>query len=371
MKNLLLVKAADICYGGVSVLFYQLLELMDREQLHVDLYTYGGVEAQELYRQYCDLGVNVILGGHPKYHAREVAADLNRLMRDTKYDIVHCNTGQLEMTAITMSVAFLHRVPLRIAHSHTTNLSGVQRYGKRARLYQNTIALLSNCRLGCSEAALEHLFGQRGARKASVLKNGIDSAKYVYDPALRRAVRERLHIPPDAVVVGHVGRFAPQKNHDFLLDVFAEVLRREPRAHLLLVGDGNLLPACREKAGRLGVDSQVTFAGASDRAWEYYQAMDAFLFPSICEGLGIVAVEAQACGLPVVCADTVPPEAQVTAAFEQLSLQESPAHWSEVILSAAKSNSVRSDRSPEIRAAGYDISDSAAQLSRIYLGANQ
>ena len=99
--------------------------------------------------------------------------------------------------------------------------------------------------------------------------------------------------------------------------------------------------------------------------------MDVFLFPSVCEGLGIVAIEAQTCGLPVVCADTVPPEAQVTADFLQLSLQESPARWSEAILAAAEANTARVDRSPETRAAGYDISDSVEQLGRIYRGAYQ
>ena len=371
MKRVLLVKGADICYGGVSVLLYQLMKAMDRSELQVDLYTYGGIDAKDLYDQYCDIGVIIILGGHPDYNPKEIAADLNRLLRETRYDAVHSNTGRLQMTAVAMGVAFLHRVPLRIAHSHNTNPSGNTHYGVRSRLYQAANTLLSNCKLGCSVAASEHLFGKRGARRSSVLKNAIDTPKYIYDPALKRAMRERLGIPQDALVVGHVGRFAPQKNHDFLLDVFAEVLQREPRAHLMLVGSGNLLEQCQEKAERLGIAPHVTFAGTSTSVWEFYQAMDVFVFPSTYEGLGIVAVEAQACGLPVVCADTVPPEAQVTAAFEQLSLQDPPARWSEAVLAAAGANTDRGDCSEQVRAAGYDIGDSAERLRRIYLGARK
>ena len=97
MKRVLLVKGADICYGGVSVLLYQLMKAMDRSELQVDLYTYGGIDAKDLYDQYCDIGVNIILGGHPDYNPKEIAADLNRLLRETRYDAVHSNTGRLQM----------------------------------------------------------------------------------------------------------------------------------------------------------------------------------------------------------------------------------------------------------------------------------
>lgn len=369
MKHILIVVWGGVHVGGVQKLLLDLLSRMDRRELDVDLYGFGTVESEEMLRGFSGLGVRALLGGQDAFRALYVASDLRRIMNEKRYDVVHCNTGGLELTAITMLAAWMHRVPVRIAHAHGAK-SFDRPYIRRERLYQWINRCCSVKRLACSRAAAEHLFGKSGANSAVLIQNGIDTEKFRFDAAVRGQVR-RIYGLEDALVVGHVGRFDRLKNHAFLLDVFAEVLRREQSARLLLVGDGALLSACREKAARLGVDAKVIFAGTSDRVWELYQAMDVFAFPSVSEGLGIAAIEAQACGLPVVCADAVPPEAQVTAAFEQLSLRDPPARWSEAVLAAAKANTDRSDCSEQVRAAGYDISSSAERLCRIYHGARK
>lgn len=301
---------------------------------------------------------------HDAYQPRKIASDLHQIMKKKRYDVVHCNTGGLELTAITMSAAFLHGVPVRIAHSHNAKPND-HPYSRRERLYQFVNRTASTVRLCCSNAAAEHLFGRNGAKRAVVLKNGIEMRKYRYDLALRDKIRAELGLE-NALVIGNIGRFERQKNHGFLLDVFAEVKKKRDNAVLLLIGTGSLMPDMQEKAELLGLSESVCFLGSTDRVHEYLQAMDVFVFPPLYEGLGIVAIEAQAADLPVICSDAVPQEARVTSRFQSVSLKEPAEKWRDVILNEAEHCLPRTDRTEEIRASGYDIPSSADSLFQFY-----
>lgn len=367
MRRILLVKWGGIeLWGGITVLLMNLLRHMERQDLDVDLYVFGKIKAEEIRQRFSELGVHIICGDHDPYDPREIASDLHAIMKQKRYDVVHCNTGGLELTAITMLTAWMHRVPVRIAHSHNSK-PDEHPYSRRERLYQRINRSLSTVRLCCSEAAGEHLFGRAGAKRSAVLKNGIEPEQYRYDAAVREELRRELGVQ-DAFVLGHVGRFERQKNHAFLLDVFAAVHAKRENAVLLLIGVGSLMQEMQEKAVRLGLEGSVLFLGSTDRVSDYLQAMDAFVFPPIYEGLGIAAIEAQAADLSVICADTVPREARVTSRFVPVSLQCSADRWSDVILQEAESRQPRVDRTAELRAAGYDINSSAERLFRIYQG---
>jgi glycosyltransferase involved in cell wall biosynthesis len=124
-----------------------------------------------------------------------------------------------------------------------------------------------------------------------------------------------------------------QKNHAFLLDIAAEVVRREPGAGFLLVGDGPLRQDIEAAARRLNLDGCVLFAGVrADVPRLMLGAMDVFLFPSIYEGLPLSLVEAQAAGLPCVCSDAVATEAVAGPMVRRLSLSQSPEAWADAVL---------------------------------------
>jgi glycosyltransferase involved in cell wall biosynthesis len=167
----------------------------------------------------------------------------------------------------------------------------------------------------------------------------------------------------DHFVVGHVGRFEEQKNHSFLLDVFSELHRQNSEAVLLLAGDGELRKAMEQKAKRLGIADAVRFLGIYANVSELYQAMDVFVLPSLFEGLGIVAIEAQCAGLPVVASDQVPSEANITQNVEYLPLQFPAQKWAIQILQ--KQNLGRLDMSAKIREAGYDITAEAVRVEKL------
>ena len=200
-----------------------------------------------------------------------------------------------------------------------------------------------------------------------IVNNAIDAVAYAYDPAKRIEMRQKLGLR-DELVVGHVGRFNPQKNHLFLLDIFAVLLKKEPNAALLLIGGGEDMPKIQAKAQTLGIEEHVRFLGIRSDVADLMQAMDVFVFPSLYEGLPVTMVEAQAAGLPCLISDKVPSECILTNGLvDVLPLSAEPETWAAKILE--KRNLPRSDRRSEIAAHGFDITTEAVKLQKFYLEA--
>ena len=171
-----------------------------------------------------------------------------------------------------------------------------------------------------------------------------------------------LGLPADALVVGHVGRFDPQKNPRFLVEIF-EIMPEAAR--LLLVGDGGLRPDVEQQAEALGIRDRILFTGVRTDVDRLLQAMDVFLMPSLFEGLPVSLVEAKAAGLPCLISDKVPIECKKTELVTQIPLDASPAEWAEAVLSAAEAP--RGDTLSRIREAGFDIRANAEWLQNYYL----
>lgn len=178
-------------------------------------------------------------------------------------------------------------------------------------------------------------------------------------------MRDELKISKSDFVIGHVGRFAPPKNHPFLIDVFKSVHDKNRNSKLLLVGTGNGQSNIREKVDNLGLSDSVIFLGNRGDVNRILQAMDVFLFPSLYEGLGIAALEAQASGLPCIISDGVPSECKVTDLAESLDLNLPIDKWANAVLE--KQSAIRKNTYQEIKNAGYDIEQNAKQLENFYI----
>lgn len=176
-------------------------------------------------------------------------------------------------------------------------------------------------------------------------------------------MREKLGIEGKKVI-GHVGRFNPQKNHEFLIDIFNEVYKKNKNVVLLLVGDGYLKEKIEDKVKKLQLEDSVRFLGVREDIPELMQAMDLFLFPSQFEGLAVVMVEAQAAGLKVITSTGVTTESNITNNVNFIDLNKGPQYWADIVIN---SDFRRKDYTKQIINKGYDSSNNVKWLSNFYM----
>ena len=283
-----------------------------------------------------------------------------------EYPIVH---GHLGSTAsIYLSVAKKYGA-YAIAHSHSSGTD----HSLHANLYQimsyNT-RNVADYFFACAEAAGKERFGSKvvSGDHYAVLNNAIDVNRFSYNPSVRNAVRDELGIGQIQLVVGHIGRYTKEKNHEFILKIFSELKKMDSNARLLMVGDGTLRTHIMQMAEQASLSSDVIFTGVRSDVERLVQAMDVFVLPSLYEGLPVTMVEAQTAGLPCIISDKVPSECILTEGLvDIMTLSASPEAWAEKIL--AKRAIPRTDRRAEVAAHGFDITTEAVKLQEFYLKA--
>ncbi len=352
-------------YGGMETLIMNVYRKIDRSKVQFDFmvhYREPGAYDDEIRR----LGGNIYVmpSTVPQNYFKYKKALKQFFIQHPEYKIIH---GHLHSTAF-----LYHKMAKKygkanccITHAHNDgydhNLKGEIAYRTSLWAQKRTDVFF-----GCSEAACAFFFPQAiKTRPMTIIKNGIDSEKYIYNPHIRDTVREELGIK-NQFVVGHVGRFFPQKNHEYLLQIFQAVCVKMPNSRLLLVGDGYLKEVIEKKCAAMGLKEQVLFLGTRPDVNRILQAADVFVLPSLYEGLGIVLIEAQAAGLPsFTSADVVPQDAKVSQLLQYIPLEEPPAVWSERICKAFPHE--RSSPIDAIKEHGFDIQTTADYLQDFYL----
>lgn len=281
-----------------------------------------------------------------------------------EYKIIHSHMSELGYFAFRE--AERQGVPVRICHAHNAPHGFDAKMIIRTYFKKRMMPYLTHLFM-CGEESGKWLYGEKNKTRFIMLNNAIDAAVYSFDASKREKMRRQLGLA-DELVIGHVGRFNPQKNHPFLLNIFAALLKKEPNAVLLLVGGGADMPKIQAKAQELGIAERVRFLGVRSDVADLMQAMDVFVFPSLYEGLPVTMVEAQASGLPCIISDKVPPECILTEGLVNIMpLSASPEAWAEKILTMRAIP--RTDRREEIAAHGFDITTEAVKLQEFYLNA--
>lgn len=257
---------------------------------------------------------------------------LNLLRQNGPYDLVHFHTGWF--SGFEAFLTAMHGIKNRIVHSHN-DTSLIDSTAKRKRrfaivLMDILIRHFSTGGLATSEKAGKTFLRRRwrSSPRWKIHLSTSDIAKF--SPREPEALlRANLSIPEGALVIGHVGRFAAQKNHEFLLRSFSELLKLKPRSFLVCIGDGPYKPAIAALAKQLEIQDKARLLPATNEVYRYVAGLfDVFVLPSLYEGLGIVAVEAQAAGIPVILSDRIPSEAHlISELVTVLSLDESPSKW--------------------------------------------
>ncbi|MCX4338417.1 MAG: glycosyltransferase family 1 protein [Lachnospiraceae bacterium] len=275
--------------------------------------------------------------------------------------------GHMTSTAaIYLPIAKRFGIPMTVAHARNAGVVKGPK-GIATRFFRRGLAKKADVLFACSKIAGEDVFGTDAMKqgRVKIIHNAIDVQRFAFDEKKRQETREALKIT-DKLVLGHVGRFDYQKNHPYLLEVFAAVYQKRSDAVLLLLGDGGARQAMEERCRELGIAERVKFLGNRKDTERYYQAMDVFLLPSFFEGLPGVLVEAQAAGLACIVSDTVTREAEATDLVTWLSIDEPPERWAEEVLKQAAY--VRRNTAKELTEAGFDVRTQAQGYRRFYLG---
>ncbi|MBE7011639.1 MAG: glycosyltransferase family 1 protein [Ruminococcaceae bacterium] len=289
-----------------------------------------------------------------KFVALKRMRAIRKMVKEIKPDIIHSHLRLVPFA--TFSTLFCGKLK-RIHTIHT--VPEVEHAGKLGRVmdicyrHMNVLPICLNRELAKDA---EKLYG---IPFCEFLYNGIDISKYSGFEG-KDGLREKYGIPKDAYVVGHVGRFVPIKNHEFIIDVFNEVVKLKDNAYLILVGEGQEMVNIKEKCKRLGIEDRVVFTGACTNVHEILQIMDGFIFPSKKEGLGIALIEAQAAGCYCVVSDTVPEEAYVSGRLKPLSLNDKPENWAKALVDEEE----MSDKRNELNA--FSIEGVNDKLRNIY-----
>ena len=356
--------------GGVETWLMHVLRRIDRDRYRFDFLTHT-TKPCFYDDEIRSLGCRIIPCAHLSRPWR-YARNFRRILKEYgPYDAVHSHVHHF--SGFPLMLTHCSGVPTRIAHSHNDISLNDGRAGLWRKLYLRTTEWLIRCHatigLACSSQAAANLFGKywKNDQRWRVLYYGIDLEPFK-SSVNRDEVRRELRIPSNAFVLGHVGRFVEQKNHDFLLDIFVEVVQREPSTYLLLVGDGSLREGVAQKVQRLGLMNKVIFTGVrSDVPRLMLGAMDIFVLPSRYEGLGLVIVEAQAAGLRCVISDVVPREADVTPLLIYRLALSQPEIWADCIMAIKNKDVILADAWKELEKSRFTLSECVDNLTRCYL----
>ena len=295
----------------------------------------------------------------PYQHPIRYRRELIRLMREQQWPIVHSNINTLSV--FPLSAAKKAGVPVRIAHSHSTMGKGEFAKNVMKLALRPFANVYPTVRFACGHYAGEWLFGKN--HDFTVIPNAIELDKFRFDPTARQETRKELGITDDTFLIGHVGRFMPQKNQAFLIDVLADLLPNRPNTMLAFVGDGPDRADVQQHAEELGVSDHVLFLGQRSDVNRLYQAFDVFCLPSLYEGLCLVGVEAQRAGLPCLFSDAITREVDVTGTSKFMPI-DSHEEWSSSI--SVLELGTRIDSSDKAFS-DYDISENAQKLTSMYL----
>ena len=289
------------------------------------------------------------------------------VLKRHQYDVMHIHSGSVYSLYIMAKLAKKYGVKKVIVHSHATGKLNFK-YKLIKFFSDKHICKYADEFLACSDSAAEWKFPKVIIKNKAyqVIKNGIDTRKFIFNSETRNEYRKNFGLT-DELVLCNVGRFAYQKNHEFMVEITKVLSEKQINYKFILVGDGELKEKIIKKIADLQLSDKFIFLEKRSDIAQIMMASDVFVFPSISEGLGIVAIEAQATGLPVICSTCIPNETKLTDIINYVDLSNFD-KWVQVILNYQNKGIDRTKYAEQVKSAGYDAKTSANVLEEIYAG---
>lgn len=291
-----------------------------------------------------------------------------------EFKIVHSHLNAYSV--FVLRAAKKNRVPIRIAHSHTSlyniNLNPFSKERNSLNfivkflsqnILKHKITTYSNCYFSCGEKAGNWLFGKKNASKVKIINNAINSDAFIYDKDKSLEIKKQLQVE-GTLVIGHIGNFVPEKNHLFLLKVYQELKKMDANTSLVLVGDLRI-NELEKLIDKKNISDDIKVLGTRNDIPEILQSIDIFLFPSINEGLPVTLIEAQAAGIKTIASEEITKEVKITHLIDYISLHQPPKFWAEQILNSYPYERVNTK--DQIISGGYDIKNNAILLQDYYI----
>ncbi|WP_455630340.1 glycosyltransferase family 1 protein [Megamonas sp.] len=352
-----------VCGGGVESVIMNYYRNIDKTKIQFD-FVIDGYEKSLLDDEILSLGGRVYKVEPYSKNIFKYMYQIYRIVKDNNYEIVHSNMNTLAV--FSLFAAWLAGAKVRILHNHSTAVKSEKLRSVMKYILRPFAPIFANRYMACSFLAGEWMYGKKKmqAGKVKVLNNAIDVDKFAYNPEMRKELRDELNISEDTLVIGHVGRFMYQKNHDFLIDIFKEIHIQKANSLLLLIGDGPLRHIIEEKVKNYNLQDSVKFLGLRKDVKDLYNVMDVFVLPSWYEGLPVVSVEAQANGLPCFVSDRVSKECKLSSSMNFVSLDKLANHWSKEILNSNFNRNKNAKQ--ELKENKFDIHSEAINLMNFY-----
>ena len=346
--------------GGVEAVIMNLYRNIDHQKVVFDFFVHNTsvIINKEEIQKYGGKVIQIPSISHIFKYKKVLKNHFN----DGKYDIVHSNMNSLSF--VPLSVAKKCGIKVRIAHSHSTSNPREFLRHILKMVFRPFSKIYATHYFACSVQSGIWLFGSKAnyEGKVHLIRNSIELNKFLYSENARNKIRTELGVSSDIKVIGHIGRFAKQKNHMFLVKIFEEIAKQKNDVQLVLLGDGHLKNKIEKYVDARQIKN-VNFVGTVPNSNEYYSAMDCFLLPSLYEGFPVVGVEAQVNGLKCFFSDKITKDAKLFNETEFLSLKD-PSEWALKVIDYLKLNKARSVSSFET--ADFDIENESKKLLDLY-----
>lgn len=293
---------------------------------------------------------------------------LYEIFRREKYDVIHAYNSTMNL--FPMYAAKRAGIKVRISESLSMAAKGeFKTYIKY--MLKPFSKLFANYYMSCGVDCGIFQFGQKvyDEGRIAIFKTAINSQFNAYNEEVRLQTRKKFGWE-DKMVYGFIGRFEPQKNPLFLIDIMSEIKKRQKKAQFVIIGAGGLEEKMKSRIKETGLEESMSWLGRREDIQQFYNAFDGFLLPSLYEGLPVVGLESQSCGLPIFFSTEITPEAAACDLAVYIGLKESPSVWAEKIISVVQKNiPIRRSHCDDIIKAGFDSHAESERLQKFYLDA--
>lgn len=301
VKKVLMVVSSINITGGVSNKIMDVYRNIDKSKVQFDFFIHIETE-KNFEKEINSLGGNVFyIGLIRNVGIIKYLKGLYKIIKNGNYDIVHSHIGF--NSGIVLFLARLAGVKIRIAHAR----GAIEKQGLKSILIpimKKITKINANYLLTSSIKSGKINFG---SNKFKVIPNSLNIDRFL-TARKDRELMKKIGINNNMLVLGHVGRFSLEKNHDFLLLIAKKLKEKSLIFKLVLVGDGKLRNDFENKVSNLGLKEYFYFAGDQSKVEKYYPLFNVLLFPSLHEGFGNVAIEAQVANTMVIASKGVPKE---------------------------------------------------------------